>query len=95
MERTIQELMRQINELQKENQKIKAAANFLLYGIVEVLDQQSSEQKFSEALKEQLTNELSKITMGGTSIPKHAINELMQPPVRAMFGNSKPEPFLK
>ncbi|EMM6514571.1 hypothetical protein WIC93_18075 [Enterobacter cloacae] len=95
MERFIQDLNRQINDLQRENQKTKAAANFLLHSIVKVLDEQSGDAKFSEALKAQLNHELGKITMGGTSQAKHAINELMQPPVKTMFGNSQPEPFLK
>ncbi|HAV1637340.1 TPA: hypothetical protein LU102_004084 [Enterobacter hormaechei subsp. xiangfangensis] len=95
MERFINDLNRQIHDLQRENQKTKAAANFLLHSIVKVLDEQSGDAKFSEALKAQLNHELDKITMGGTSQAKHAINELMQPPVKTMFGNSQPEPFLK
>lgn len=95
MERTINDLIRQVNDLKKENQKIKAASNFLLYSIVSALDEQSGDVKFSDSLKAKLNDELSKITMGGTSVPKHAINELMQPPVRTMFGNNQPEPFLK
>ena len=95
MERTICELTKRVEDLQRENLKIKTAVNFLLYSIVEVLDQQNGDEKFSEALRARLNSELSKISMGGTSVPKHAINELMQPPVRAVFGNNKPEPFLK
>ncbi|EOC0004052.1 hypothetical protein ACI5CP_000430 [Cronobacter turicensis] len=94
MEQTINNLIREINELKRENQKIKVATNFLFYSIVELLDERSGEDKFSEALKIKLTDELNKISMGGASIPKHAINELMQPPVRG-FGSSRPEPFLK
>ena len=95
MERIIFELTKQVEVLRRENLKTKTAANFLLYSIVEVLDQQNDDEKFSEALRARLNSELSKISMGGTSVPKHAINELMQPPVRAVFGNDKPEPFLK
>lgn len=95
MERTIYELTKQVEDLRRENLKTKTAANFLLYSIVEVLDQQNDDEKFSEALRARLNSELSKINMGGTSVPKHAINELMQPPVRTVFGNDKPEPFLK
>ncbi|EAW0247173.1 hypothetical protein OJ662_004088 [Salmonella enterica] len=95
MERVINDLIRQVNELTKENQKIKTASNFLLYSIVSTLDEQSGNEKFSESLKAKLNGELSKINMGGTAVTKHAINELMQPPVRLMFGNSQPEPFLK
>ncbi|EHK6582322.1 hypothetical protein OM190_25145 [Escherichia albertii] len=95
MERIIYELTKQVEDLRRENLKTKTAANFLLYSIVEVLDQQNDDEKFSEALRARLNSELSKISMGGTSVPKHAINELMQPPVRAVFGNDKPEPFLK
>ncbi|ENO7553109.1 hypothetical protein [Klebsiella pneumoniae] len=95
MERIINDLNRQILELKRENQMTKTAVNFLLYSIVEILDQQSGDEKFSEALKVKINNELSKITMGSTSIHKHAINEMMQPPVRNMFSHSRPEPFLK
>lgn len=95
MERAIIDLNRQIHELARENQKILTAANFLLHSIVEVLDQQSGDEKFSDALKAKLNSELDKITIGGTSIPKHAINELMQPPIKQKFSNTKPEPFLK
>ncbi|WP_419057271.1 hypothetical protein [Kluyvera georgiana] len=95
MERTINDLIRQVNDLKKENQKIKAASNFLLYSIVSALDEQSGDVKFSDSLKAKLNDELSKITMGSTAGPKHAINELMQPPVRVMFGNNQPDPFLK
>ncbi|EEW6712628.1 hypothetical protein D7I65_24300 [Escherichia albertii] len=95
MERIIYELTKQVEDLRRENLKTKTAANFLLYSIVEVLDQQNDDEKFSEALRARLNSELSKISMGGTSVPKHAINELMHPPVRAVFGNDKPEPFLK
>lgn len=94
MEHAINNLIREINELKRENQKIKAATNFLFYSIVELLDERSSDDKFSEALKIKLTDELNKLTMGGASVPKHAINELMQPPVR-VFGASKPDPFIK
>ena len=94
MERVVNDLIREINDLKKENQKIKAASNFLLYSIVSTLDEQSGDEKFSDSLKAKLNGELSKITMGGASVPKHAINELMQPPVRA-FGNSRPKPFLE
>ncbi|EAN8579861.1 hypothetical protein AB7Y53_002612 [Salmonella enterica] len=95
MERVINDLNRQIHDLKRENQNTKVAANFLLYSIVKVLDEQSGDAKFSEALKAQLNNELGKITMGGTSHAKQKINELMQPPVKSMFGNSLSEPFLK
>ncbi|WP_096975617.1 hypothetical protein [Escherichia coli] len=84
MERTIYELTKQVEDLRRENLKTKTAANFLLYSIVEVLDQQNDDEKFSEALRARLNSELSKISMGGTSVPKHAINELMQPPVRTV-----------
>lgn len=96
MERIINDLQRQIHELKQDNQKIKATTNFLLYSIVEVLDQQPGDEKFSEALKDYINNELSKITMQG-SVPtiKHAINEFMKPPIRPMFGQSQSEPFLK
>ncbi|AAW70496.1 hypothetical protein RMS63_002889 [Salmonella enterica] len=95
MERTINDLLRQVNDLKIENQKIKVASNFLLYSIVSALDERGGDEKFSDSLKAKLNDELSKITMGGTAVPKHAINELMQPPVRAMFGHNQPEPFLK
>lgn len=95
LEREILNLMRQIEDLKRENQKIKTASNFLLYSIVSTLDEQNGDEKFSDSLKVKIIAELSKITMGGTSAAKHAINDLMQPPVKQAFGNNKPEPFLK
>lgn len=95
MERQLQELARQLEALKKEHHKTKMAANFLIYGIVEALDAQGGDKKFSELLREKIEAELTKITMGGTSIPKYAINELMEPPVKIMFANQKPDPFLK
>ncbi|AGQ28808.1 hypothetical protein [Serratia liquefaciens] len=95
MERQIQTIIRQIEELKRENQKTKSAANFLLYSIVELLDEQSGEGGFSSALRDKLNSELGKITMGGAPIIKSAINELMQPPVKMFFSQEKSEPFLK
>ncbi|EPO4525072.1 hypothetical protein A6J71_09730 [Enterobacter cancerogenus] len=94
MERVINDLIREINDLKKENQKIKAASNFLLYSIVATLDEQSGDEKFSDSLKAKLNGELNKINMGGKSARKHAINELMQPPVKT-FGFGQPKPFLE
>lgn len=95
MERQFQQLINQLNDLSRDYQRTKMAANFLLNSIVEVLDAQSGEHKFSDALREKIETELAKITMGGTSIPKSAINELMAPPIKNQFSNIKPEPFLK
>ena len=95
MERQIQNMTRQIEELKRENNKIKTAANFLLHSIVELLDEQSGEGKFSEALREKINSEPDKITMGGKPTIKYAINELMQPPVKVIFSQDKAEPFLK
>lgn len=96
MERELQKLLRQLDDLKKDNQKTKAAANFLFHSIVEVLDEQSDDVKFSETLKQNILTKLDKITMGGTK-PQymHAINELMQPPIKQMFSNQTPEKFLK
>nr|WP_310615855.1 hypothetical protein [Pantoea cypripedii] len=88
-------LLRQIDDLKKNLEKTKSASNFILYSIVQVLDEQSGNTAFSDALREKITAELGKITMGGASIHKHAINELMQPPVRQLFTNQKPAPFIK
>lgn len=93
MEKINNDLIRQVIDLQSETRKTKAAANFLFYSIVEMLDQQSGEGNFSEVLKAKLNSELSKINDGSASVFKRAINEIMQPPTRQRFSNTKP--FLK
>lgn len=90
-----QVLIRQLDELKKKQEQTKAAANFLFHSIVELLDEQSEGNDFRDALSEKIKGELAKITMGSTALHKHVINELMQPPIRQMFSNEKPEPFLK
>ncbi|EOZ0980879.1 hypothetical protein ACQJPW_005327 [Escherichia coli] len=95
MEISNHELFQLIQGLQRENIAINTAANFLFYNIVDILDQQSGDKKFSDELKTRLHSELSKITTSGKPEIKVAINTLMQPPVRPMFGNTSPEPFLK
>ncbi len=87
-------LIRQIEDLKKAFEKNRAASNFLFHSIVQVLDEQSGNNAFSEALRSKIESELAKINMGGTSVYKHAINELMQPPVRQSFA-AQPEKFLK
>ncbi|MCH5010506.1 hypothetical protein I1A43_14835 [Pectobacterium odoriferum] len=88
-------LARHLEDVIKEQNKMKVATNFLFHSIVEVLDAQSGEKKFSDSLKEKIESELAKITSGSVSVEKHAINELMQSPVKLMFSNKKTEPFLK
>lgn len=56
MERTINDLIRQVNDLKKENQKIKVASNFLLYSIVSALDERGGDEKFSDSLKAKLND---------------------------------------
>lgn len=95
MERTIINLTKQIEELKRENQKTRTAANFLFYSIVQSLDSKNPDNEFRRNLKEHISAEINKINIGSTAHLKNAINEMMQPPIQSAWGNKTPEKFIE
>jgi hypothetical protein len=87
-------LLQKLAVLEGNMGKQAAATNFILTHIVKILDENSGEIKFSDKLKSEILDSLSKLNHSESSSIKSAINKLMQPSVQQLF-TKKPDPFLK
>lgn len=74
--------------------KQSAAINFIITHLLNILDEESDGHKISDKLRTSIIESLNKITQSQSSLIKSGINELLQPPVRPIFGNN-PTDFIK
>lgn len=87
-------LLQKLAVFESSIEKQAAATNFILTHIVKILDENSGETKFSDKLKLEIIDSLSKLNHSESSPIKSAINKLMQPSVQQLF-TKKPDLFLK
>lgn len=87
-------LIQKIALLEQKMAKQGAATNFVITHIIDLLDEQSGDEKFSSRLKDSLSESLNKLNHGVSVQIKSAINDLLAPAVREQF-KPEPEKFIK
>lgn len=94
MDQQTASLLQKITKLEQQMTKQGIAANFVITHIIDLLDDQSGDERFSSKLKDSLSESLNKLDHGMSAPIKSAINDLLEPSIKERF-KPAPDKFIK